>query len=185
MACLAHGLRGTSSQVGGCALHQNMMDSFNTTHAMVPVGMSNGEVCKLNTSTEHSIGMADLNIRHGRPIKKEGCCICFCHYAQVHHQVLQGIVNTSHLVLMHCYRSTRSIQLAKYVVVHESRALPCFARYSAATDAHLTMLSGSMQAFEWCAIDCRCNWLMRHRSGHTHRSFSRYTVERADTVTSE
>lgn len=89
--------------------------------------------------------MADLDIRHGGPIKKEGCCVCFCHYAQVHHQVLQGIVNISPLLLMPCYRSTRKIQLAKYAAMHESCALSCLDRYSAATDAHLTMLLGSKQ----------------------------------------
>ena len=91
--------------------------------------------------------MADLKIRHGGPIKKEGCCICFCHYAQVHHQILQGIANTSHLILMHCNRSMRSPQLAKYAVMHEGSALSCLDRYTAATDVHLAMLSGSMQAF--------------------------------------
>ena len=127
--------------------------------------------------------MADLNVRHGGPIKKEGCCVCFCHYAQVHHQVLQGIVNISHSILMHCYRSMR-YPACKVCSGAEGSALPCLDRYSAATDVYLAILSGSMQAFKWCAIDCGCDWLMCHRSGHTQRSFSRYAAERADTATS-
>lgn len=118
-------------------------------------------------STKLGIDMTDLKIRHGGPIKKEGCCICFCHYAQVHHQVLQGIGNTSHLGLMHSYQSTRHMQLVKYAVVHEGSASTCLDRYSAAIDPHLSVLSGSMQAFRWCASGCRSKNLMCHGSGQT------------------
>ena len=80
--------------------------------------------CTQRRSTEHSMAMGDLSIRRGGPIKKEDCCICFCHYAQVHHQILQGIVRTSLMSprtslseLMRCYRSKKRIQLAKHAVM--------------------------------------------------------------------
>ena len=130
-------------------------------------------------SIKLGIDMADLKIRHGGPIKKEGCCICFCHYAQVHHQVLQGMVNTSHLVLMSCYRSTRSVQPAKYAVMHEGSALSCLDKHSAATDVHLSVLAGSMQAFKCWAINCGSKELMRHGHTNTHTHTHTHTHTRA------